>query len=75
MGKVYAATLYVVAAKGENRLEYWVAATERDEAVPAVERVLEPLWSATLTEKALTRHQVRSMKMPLNGVRKLAFIP
>jgi len=75
MGKEYAATLHVVAAKRENRLEYWVAATERDDAVAAVEQLLEPLWSAALTERVLTLHQVRALKLPLNGVRKLAFMP
>ena len=57
--------------------EYWVAATEREL------RQSRPLsafwnrffsWSATFTEKALTRHQVRSMKMPLNGASTQACI-
>jgi hypothetical protein len=61
MEKENAAALRVVAAKRENRLEYWVAATERDEAAAAVERLLEPQWSAALTENALTRHQVRAL--------------
>ena len=44
--------IYVVVAKKDNTIEYWAAATVREEAVAAVEKELLPGWTATLTRTA-----------------------
>jgi hypothetical protein len=63
--------IYVVVAKKDNTIEYWAAATVREEAVAAVEKELPPGWTATLTRRRLTTHRATRLKMRPNSVRKL----
>jgi hypothetical protein len=63
--------IYVVIAKKDNAIEYWAAATVRDEAVAAVEKELLPGWAATLTRRHLTAYRATRLKMRPNSVRKL----
>jgi len=43
--------IYVVVAKKDNTVEYWAAATVRENAVAAVEKELPPGWTVTLTRR------------------------
>jgi hypothetical protein len=63
--------IHVVVAKKDNAIEYWAAATVRDEAVAAVEKELLPGWNAMLTRRHLTAHRATRLKMRPNSVRKL----
>jgi hypothetical protein len=63
--------IYVVVAKKDTTIEYWAAATVREEAVAAVEKELLPGWTATLTRRHLTTHRATRLKMGRHSVRKL----
>jgi hypothetical protein len=63
--------IYVVVAKNENTIEYWAAATVRENAVAAVEKELLPGWTAMLTRRRLTTHRATRLNMRPNSVRKL----
>jgi hypothetical protein len=45
--------IYVVQAKRDRVVEYWAAATLRENAVAAIEKVLGPGWIVTLTDRRL----------------------
>jgi hypothetical protein len=71
MSNALAGGIYVVMAQKDGKVEYWAAATIRDQAVAAVEKNLPPGWTATLTERRLTAQRVTTLKMRPNTVQKL----
>jgi hypothetical protein len=66
-----ASDIFVVLAKKDKAIEYWAAATIRENAVAAVQKELLPGWTAALTRRRLTTHRATRLKMPPNSVRKL----
>jgi hypothetical protein len=71
MHRTLSPDIYVVVAKKDNAIEYWAAATTRENAVAAVEKELPPGWTATLTRRHLTTHRATMLKMRPDSVRKL----
>ena len=65
----------IVAAAKDSQTEYWVAATRREEAVAAVQQLLVPGWTATLTNRRISPAQVAVLHLRPNGVRKLRYVP
>jgi hypothetical protein len=65
----------IVAATKDSQTEYWVAATRPEEAVAAVQQLLVPGWTATLTDRRISPKQVAVLHLRPNGVRKLRYIP
>jgi hypothetical protein len=63
--------IYVVAAMKEGEIEYWAAATLRENAEAAVAKRVGPGWLVTLTEQRLTDKRLSVLKMGPNTVRKL----
>jgi hypothetical protein len=63
--------IYVVEAMKDGAVEYWAAATLRENAVAAVAKQLESEWIVTLTERRLTNQRLSILKMLPNTVRKL----
>jgi hypothetical protein len=75
MGNIFAGVVYIVAATKDHQTDYWAVATPREEAVAAVQHLLEPGWVATFTERRIGPTQIRVLKLRPNGVRKLRYIP
>jgi hypothetical protein len=76
MRKRWARDVHIVAATKDSRTEYWVAATRREEAVAAVQQLLAPGWTATLSaDRRISPSQVAVLHLRPNGVRKLRYIP
>jgi hypothetical protein len=75
MGIKYASGVYIVAATKVYRTDYWAVATRREKAVAAVQQLLEPVWTVTLTERRITPKQLERLKLRPNGVRKLGYMP
>jgi hypothetical protein len=67
--------VHIVAAKKDSQTEYWVAAAQREEAVVAVQQLLAPGWTATLTDRRISPSQVAVLNLRPNGVRKLRYVP
>jgi hypothetical protein len=65
----------IVAAAKDSQTEYWVTATRREEAVAAVQQLLAPGWTATLTDRSISPRQVAVLHLRPNGVRKLRYVP
>jgi hypothetical protein len=63
--------IYVVEAMKDGAVEYWAAATLRENAVAAVAKQLGPEWVVTLTDRRLTNQRLSILKMLPNTVRKL----
>jgi hypothetical protein len=75
MGNRLVGDVYIVAATKDSRIDYWVAATRREDAVAAVQRLLAPEWKVTVTERRITAKQVAVLHLSPNGVRKLRYVP
>jgi hypothetical protein len=75
MGNTLASGVYIIAATKNYQTEYWAAATRREEAVAAVQQLLAPGWTSTLTERRITPDQVMALKLRPGGVRKLRYVP
>jgi hypothetical protein len=71
MRRVLVDGVYVVQAKKDDVLAYWVAATLQKNAVAAVEKELGPGWIVTLTDRRLTNQRLSILKMLPSAVRKL----
>lgn len=71
MVEMFAGSVYVVTATRSGTIEYWAAATRREEAAAAVQAVLAPGWTATLTERRVAITKVAALKLRLNSVRQL----
>ena len=68
--------VHIVAATKDSQTEYWVAATQREEAVAAVQQLLAPGWTATLSaDRRISPAQVAVLHLRPNGVRKLRYVP
>lgn len=68
--------VHIVAATMDSQTEYWVAATQREEAVEAVQQLLAPGWTATLSaDRRISPAQVSVLHLRPNGVRKLRYVP
>ena len=67
--------VHIVAATKDSQIEYWVAATQHEVAVAAVQQVLAPDWTATLTDRRISPAQVAVLHLRPNGVRKLRYVP
>lgn len=67
--------VFIVAATKDSQTEYWVAATRREEAVAAVQQLLAPGWTATLTDRRISPAQVAVLHLSQNYVRKLRYVP
>jgi hypothetical protein len=63
--------IYVVEAMRNGAVQYWAAATLRQNAVAAVVEKLGPEWVVTLTKRRLTNQRLSILKMRPNTVRKL----
>jgi hypothetical protein len=63
--------IYVVEAMKDGAVEYWAAATLRENAVAAVAKQLGSEWIVMLTERRLTNQRPSILKMLPNTVRKL----
>ena len=63
--------IYVVEATKDGTLEYWAAATLRENAIAAVAKQVGPEWIVRLTEQRLTNQRLSILKMLPNSVRKL----
>lgn len=75
MGNKLVGDVYIVAATKDSQIDYWVAATRREDAVAAVRRLLAPEWKVTLTDRRITPKQVAVLHLPPNGVRRLRYVP
>ena len=73
--KRWAGDVYIVAATRDSQTDYWVAATQREKAVAAVQQLLTPGWTATLTDRRISPAQVAVLRLRPNGVRKLRYVP
>jgi hypothetical protein len=73
----YAGNLYVVAATKDGKTDYWVASSSREEAVATVQRIVEPGWRVSLTERRISPKQATALKLHVEGVRarKLHWVP
>jgi hypothetical protein len=69
--EISATDVHVVAVSMGNQMQYWVAATPREEAVAAVEKLLAPGWSARLTDQRLTARKLAALRLRKNDVRVL----
>ena len=67
--------VHIVAATKDSLTEYWVAATRREEAVAAVQQLLEPGWAASITDRRISPRQAAVLHLRPNDVRKLRYIP
>ena len=65
--------IYVVATSKGNMTVYWAAATPQADAVSAAEQRLPPGWTAILTDRRLTPHEIASLRLRPGGVRQLQF--
>jgi hypothetical protein len=65
----------VVVATGVGKIEYWVAATQREAAVSAVQPLLAPGWTAVLSDRRLSPKQIAVLKLRPGGARKLKYGP
>jgi len=64
--------IHVVAAIKGNETEFWAAATQRSDALAAVQQLLGPGWTATtILDWHLTPERVVTLKLRTNSVRKL----
>jgi hypothetical protein len=63
--------IYVVEAMRNGAVQYWAAATLRQNAVAAVVEKMGPEWVVTLTKRRLTNQRLSILKMRPNTVRKL----
>lgn len=75
MGNALAGGIYIIATTKHGKTEYWAAATVRGNAVNAVEQMLGPGWTATLTDRRLAPEKVRALKLLPNGVCQLKEAP
>jgi hypothetical protein len=71
----WAGDVHIVAATKDSQTEYWVAATRREEAVAAVQQLLVPGWTVSLTDRRISPAQASVLHLRPNGVRKLRYIP
>jgi hypothetical protein len=63
--------IYVVEAMRNGAVQYWAAATLRQNAVAAVVEKMGPECVVTLTKRRLTNQRLSILKMRPNTVRKL----
>ena len=75
MASPYVGAVYVVAATRGDVTIYWAAATERQDAVIAVDLLLGPGWTTILTDKRLSSAQIEALHLSPNTVRELQNIP
>ena len=74
MASMFAGSVYVVTATKSDAIEYWAAATRRDEAAAAVQAILAPGWTASLTDRRIAATKVAALKLRPNSVRRLKAI-
>jgi hypothetical protein len=75
-GMVYfARCAHVVEAIKDGQIEYWAAATHRDDALTVVDSQTSPDWGLVVTEHCLSREQAAELKMMHNTVLKLETAP
>jgi len=67
--------IYVVAATKDNTTLYWATATQREDAVTAVELLLGPGWAVALTERRITPAQGAVLRLRDNDIRELNPMP
>jgi hypothetical protein len=73
MANEYADTVHLILALKGARSEIWAAATARGEAVRSVQVMLGKGWEAVrIVETRLTPERIASLKLSLDGVRKLS---
>ena len=75
MINTFAGGVSVVVATGVGKIEYWVAATQREAAMSTVQQLLAPGWTAVLTDRRLTPKQVAALKLRPGGACKLKYAP
>jgi hypothetical protein len=75
MGKGHARPIYVVSASKDGKIEYWVAATNPNEATVAVQLVLGPAWKIKLTDRRLNPSQLAELNLRPDDVRRLPPLP
>jgi hypothetical protein len=63
--------VYIVQATKDGKIEFWAAATIKENAVAAVKKELGDGWIVTLTDRRLTRQRLSLLKILPNAVRKL----
>jgi hypothetical protein len=63
--------VYIVAASKNGRTELWAAATPRQRAAAAVQRLLPPGWRVTPLGWRLSPTKAAALKMSSNSVCKL----
>jgi hypothetical protein len=71
MDKERAYGFYVVAATSDGKMEYWVAACPREEAVAAVASLLPPGSSAALTNRRIKPGDAYRLKLKPDSVRQM----
>jgi hypothetical protein len=67
----FACSVYIVSATKNGQTEFWAAATPRQDAAAAVQRVLPAGWRAVFLGWRLNSTKSRALKMSSNSVRKL----
>jgi hypothetical protein len=67
--------VHIVATTKDSQTEYWVAATRREAAVAAVQKLLAPGWTAILTDRRISSAQIAVLHLRRDGVRKLRYVP
>lgn len=75
MGNEYAGGIHVVAAKKDEKTEYWAAAFPESRVLEEVGMLVAPGWHLTLTGKRLSTQKAVELKMRPYSVRQLKFIP
>jgi hypothetical protein len=71
----WASDVHIVAATKDSQTEYWVAATQCEEAVAAVQQLLLPGWTASLTDRRISSAQAAVLHLRANDVRKIRYVP
>jgi hypothetical protein len=75
MGNEYAGGIHVVAATKDGRTEYWAASVPESRALEEVRQKIPAGWHLSLTNKRLSTAKAAGLKMRLNSVRQLNFVP
>jgi hypothetical protein len=67
--------VHIVAASKGGKVEYWAAATSRENAATLVQKLVPSGWKAVLTDRRITPEHARALKLLPDGAEKLKYVP
>jgi hypothetical protein len=67
--------IHIVAASKDGKVEYWAAATSRENAAALVQKLVAPGWKAVLTDRRITPEHARPLRLRADEAEKLKYVP